>query len=226
MLFDFQRYIVKVLGRNCMPSLQTAGLEHVYSMRMGQSTFRRFTGGVINSCAVGRIGLDDYQAVSIGILKLLNITGQVCRCLHYELRSIRQHWLFVVCRNRTWWIIHFENFEGKIRNKIIGGFGSQCGLSWWCTATPSPNDPMELGNHSEFLNAMVRNEMLSMYFVHDAGENENGDWRNPQLKSFMIGDPKWAVMLAKPSDIGFNAKRWRSARIESDWEANWNRPKG
>ena len=39
-----------------------------------------------------------------------------------------------------------------------------------CTATPSPNDHMELGQHSEFLGAMSYLEMLAMFFVHDGGE--------------------------------------------------------
>jgi hypothetical protein len=34
---------------------------------------------------------------------------------------------------------------------------------------------MELGNHSEFLDVMSRNEMLAMYFVHDGGETAK--WR-------------------------------------------------
>ena len=67
-----------------------------------------------------------------------------------------------------------KNFEGAIRNKIIDGFANT-NYKLACTATPSPNDPMELGNHSEFLNVMSRSEMLAMYFVHDGGETSK--WR-------------------------------------------------
>jgi len=38
-----------------------------------------------------------------------------------------------------------------------------------CTATPSPNDFMELGNHCEFLGVMDRTEMLAKYFIQDGG---------------------------------------------------------
>lgn len=44
-----------------------------------------------------------------------------------------------------------------------------------CTATPSPNDYVELGNHAEFLGIMSRTEMLATYFVHDGGETQK--WR-------------------------------------------------
>ena len=62
-----------------------------------------------------------------------------------------------------------KNFEGKLRNLIIEGF-KNTPYKLACTATPSPNDPMELGNHSEFLDVMPRNEMLAMYFIHDGGQ--------------------------------------------------------
>src|SRR6516164_3782938 len=58
-----------------------------------------------------------------------------------------------------------KNHEGAYRNKIIDLFYNTQFKSVW-TATPSPNDPMELGNYAEFLNVMSRNEMLAMYFVH------------------------------------------------------------
>ncbi len=67
-----------------------------------------------------------------------------------------------------------KNFEGATKKQIIDNFISTP-YKLACTATPSPNDPMELGNHSEFLDVMSRNEMLAMYFVHDGGETAK--WR-------------------------------------------------
>lgn len=62
---------------------------------------------------------------------------------------------------------------------------------------------MELGNHSEFLDVMGRNEMLAMYFVHDGGETAKWRLKGHALKSFYQFVGSWAVMLNKPSDIGF-----------------------
>jgi len=61
-----------------------------------------------------------------------------------------------------------KNFEGATKKLILDNFANTP-YKLACTATPSPNDPMELGNHSEFLDVMSRNEMLAMYFVHDGG---------------------------------------------------------
>ena len=97
-----------------------------------------------------------------------------------------------------------KNFEGKIRNIIINDFANH-EYKLACTATPSPNDAMELGNHSEFLNVMSRNEMLAMYFVHDGGETSKWRLKGHSESVFWEWVSSWSVMLSKPSDIGFSA---------------------
>lgn len=96
-----------------------------------------------------------------------------------------------------------KSYTGKIRTAIIESFrGHRFKLA--STATPSPNDFMELGNHAEFLGAMSRTEMLAMYFVHDGGSTQ--DWR---LKGHAVMDfwrwvASWASMVRSPSDLGFD----------------------
>lgn len=96
-----------------------------------------------------------------------------------------------------------KNFAGKIRTKLIEDF-SRTPYKLACTATPSPNDTTELCNHAEFLNVMTRNEMLAMYFIHDGGSTS--DWRLKGHAEQIFWDfvSTWAVMLNKPSDIGYN----------------------
>lgn len=60
-------------------------------------------------------------------------------------------------------------YTGKYRTLIIEMWG-RLPYRLACTATPAPNDFMELGNHAEFLGVMGRSEMLSMFFINDAGE--------------------------------------------------------
>lgn len=98
-----------------------------------------------------------------------------------------------------------KNFEGKLRNLIIDGF-KETPYKLACTATPSPNDPMELGNHSEFLNVMPRNEMLAMYFIHDGGQTSKWRLKGHSTQIFWDWVSSWSVMLGKPSDIGFTAE--------------------
>ena len=95
-----------------------------------------------------------------------------------------------------------KNFEGATKKQIIDLF-SKTSYKLACTATPSPNDPMELGNHSEFLDVISRNEMLAMYFVHDGGETAKWRLKGHAVKLFYQFIGSWAIMLNKPQDIGF-----------------------
>jgi DNA modification methylase len=95
-----------------------------------------------------------------------------------------------------------KNFEGATKKLILDLF-SKTPYKLACTATPSPNDPMELGNHSEFLDVMSRNEMLAMYFVHDGGETAKWRLKGHAIKLFYQFIGSWAIMLNKPHDIGF-----------------------
>lgn len=90
---------------------------------------------------------------------------------------------------------------GKMRTAIIRAC-KDVPYRLACTATPSPNDHMELGNHSEFLGIMSQTEMLSMFFAHDGGSTQ--DWRikGHAQKDFWRWVCGWAMMIRKPSDIG------------------------
>lgn len=96
-----------------------------------------------------------------------------------------------------------KNFDGKTKQKIIDDF-MNTPYKLACTATPSPNDVMELCNHAEFLNVMSRNEMLAMYFVHDGGNTSSWRLKGHAVQSFWDFVSTWAVMLCSPSDIGFD----------------------
>lgn len=98
-----------------------------------------------------------------------------------------------------------KSFDAKYRTKIINQFGNTP-YKLACTATPSPNDFVELGNHAEFLNICSYVEMLSTYFVHDGGETSNWRLKGHAKKDFWKWVSSWAIMLRKPSDLGFSDK--------------------
>ena len=100
-----------------------------------------------------------------------------------------------------------KNFDGKTKQKIIDEF-SNTPYKLACTATPSPNDTMELCNHAEFLGVMNRNEMLAMYFVHDGGSTSSWRLKGHAVNEFWDFVSTWAVMLCNPSDIGFDGSKY------------------
>lgn len=96
-----------------------------------------------------------------------------------------------------------KSYTGKFRNYIIEQY-SKVPFRLACTATPAPNDLMELGNHAEFVGAMSRTEMLSMFFVHDGGETQQWRLKGHAQEEFWKWVCSWAVMVRKPSDLGYD----------------------
>ena len=98
-----------------------------------------------------------------------------------------------------------KNYDGKTRNMIVSSF-SKTPFRLAGTATPAPNDYMELGNHAEFLGVMTRTEMLSTFFVHDGGDTSSWRIKGHAVNEFWKWVCTWAVNLRKPSDLGYSDK--------------------
>jgi DNA modification methylase len=94
-------------------------------------------------------------------------------------------------------------FMGKTKQKIINLF-KETRYKLACTATPSPNDHMELLNHSDFLNVMPSNEALSRWFINDTMNFGTYRLKNHGVKDFWKWVSSWAVAVNKPSDIGYD----------------------
>jgi DNA modification methylase len=96
-----------------------------------------------------------------------------------------------------------KSHTGKTRTALIESCQSvDYRLS--CTATPSPNDFMELGNQAEFLGVMSRTNMLAMFFTHDGGETSKWRLKGWGKTRFWEWMAQWAAVVRKPSDLGFD----------------------
>lgn len=93
--------------------------------------------------------------------------------------------------------------DSKTRAKIID-FCKNIPYRLSCTATPSPNDFMELGSQSEFLGLMTSMEMLAMFFTHDASETSKWRLKGHGKSKFWEWLATWSVLIKKPSDLGFS----------------------
>lgn len=96
-----------------------------------------------------------------------------------------------------------KSFTGATRNLLIEKF-AKTPMKLCCTATPAPNDFMELGNHSEFLGVLTRTEMLSTFFVHDGGDTAKWRLKGHAEEEYWKWICGWAVMIRKPSDLGYS----------------------
>jgi superfamily II DNA or RNA helicase len=96
-----------------------------------------------------------------------------------------------------------KSFGGKTTRALINAFsGHRWKLS--ATATPAPNDHMELGQHSEFCGIMASNEMLSRFFINDT-KTASQEWRlkHHAVVPFWNWMASWSRMAQMPSDLGF-----------------------
>ena len=113
-----------------------------------------------------------------------------------------------------------KSISGKIKRKLIDTFsGVQFKLC--CTATPAPNDYIEIGNHAWFLEVCTHQEMLSMFFINankehtiemagtlliKKGTNKGGqEWRikHHAEERFFEWMSSWAMFMMTPSDLGY-----------------------
>ncbi len=97
-----------------------------------------------------------------------------------------------------------KHYSSKMRTQIIESCRN-IPFKISCTATPAPNDFMELGNQAEFLGVMTRAEMLATFFVHDGGETSKWRLKGHAADDFWEWLAGWAVVLTTPGDLGYPA---------------------
>ena len=95
-----------------------------------------------------------------------------------------------------------KSVDGHYRTRLI----EECAripFRLAATATPAPNDFMELGNHAEFLGVMSYTDMLATFFTHDGGETQKWRLKGHAEDAFWKWMASWSVMLRRPSDLGY-----------------------
>ncbi len=96
-----------------------------------------------------------------------------------------------------------KSFTGKLRQQITDAF-EHIPFKLSATATPAPNDYMELGTQAEFLGVMKRNEMLAMFFTHDGSNTSQWRLKGHAQRRFWEWVASWAAVVTKPSDLGYD----------------------
>lgn len=109
-----------------------------------------------------------------------------------------------------------KSYMGKTKRALI----DQCQAVEYrlaCTATPSPNDHLELGNHAEFLGVMPSNEMIMRFFTNDAMEAGAYRLKNHGAVPFWEWVATWAMCISKPSDLGFDDAGYDIPELKVNW---------
>ncbi|MBJ7252790.1 MAG: hypothetical protein JHC89_15645 [Acetobacteraceae bacterium] len=101
-----------------------------------------------------------------------------------------------------------KSFTGATTRALIASFAEHR-FRLCATATPAPNDHMELGTHSEFLGAMRNAEMLSRWFINDTA-TASQHWRvkGHAVEPFWDWVASWSRCAETPADLGYDASRF------------------
>jgi len=106
-----------------------------------------------------------------------------------------------------------KSHTSSTRNALINAFKfTPYRLS--CTATPSPNDFIELGNQSQFLGVMSQQEMLATFFTHDGGDTSNWRLKGHGRTKFWEWMATWAICIRNPADLGFDGSRFNLPALQ------------
>ncbi len=206
-LFDFQKHIVKIaLKKGRFSIFADCGLgKTLMQLSWADAVFNKTNKKVLILCPLSvvqqtkkeaekfKINLDSFDIQNFDQLK--NIDCSIYSGVVLDESSI------------------LKGKDGKLSRLIINSF-LKTPYKLCCTATPSPNDHMELGQHSEFIGAMNYLEMLAMYFVHDGGETSKWRLRKHAQDDFWNYVCTWSISLDNPKSLGFNGDNYKLPEIE------------
>lgn len=152
-----------------------------------------------------RIGVDDIAHSKDGTL-----TKKITVCNYERLHLLNPDDFVCVMLDES---SILKNFAGKTRDQIVA-FIKRVPYRFLSTATPSPNDFIELGNSSEALGYMGYMDMLTKFFKSnqnsvDSNNRNIGEkfYLKPHAeRDFFAWVNQWSVMVKKPSDLGFQDK--------------------
>lgn len=115
--------------------------------------------------------------------------------------------------------------NGKTRKLITTKF-KDTKYKLCCSATPAPNDIVELANHAEFLNILSRADMLSTFFTHSkdpgrGGASSTDGWKlkGHARQPFFRWLASWGISIRKPSDLGYADDGYKlpALNVIADW---------
>jgi len=206
-LFDFQKYLVEwackkgraAIFADC--GLGKTAMQLAWADMVARHTNKNVL--IVAPLAVVPQTIEEADRFGIGVSR--DGGGERLHVTNYQrlARLDPANYAGVVCDESS----ILKSYAGATRTEIID-FMRPCPYRLLCSATPSPNDYIELGNSVEALGIMRRVEMLAMYFTHDGGDTGKWRLRGHAQDPFWAFVASWARAVRTPEDIGFDGSRF------------------
>ena len=157
-----------------------------------------------------KLGIDDIEYSKNGVH-----TKKIVVCNYERLHYFNEKDFIGVILDES---SILKNFDGAIKNKITS-FIKKVPYRFCSTATPSPNDYIELGTSSEALGYLGYTDMLTRFFKNNKGSIEVRNagseyYIKPHAeKDFWQWVSQWAISIRKPSDLGFSDEKYKLPKL-------------
>lgn len=219
MAFDFQKYIIeRAVKKGRIAIFADTGLGKTLiqlsiAKNITQHTNKRVL--ILTPLAVAfqfileaeKMGIDDIEYSKDG-----HFTKKIVICNYERLHYFNSTDFEGVILDES---SILKNFDGKIKSQVTA-FVKKIPYRYLSTATPSPNDFIELGTSSEALGYMGYMDMLGKFFKNnqnsvDSNNRNIGEkfYLKPHAETdFFAWVNQWAIMVKMPSDIGFSNERY------------------
>lgn len=219
--FDFQKYIIeKAVKKGRMAIFADTGLgKTLIQLSIAENIIRHTNKNVLilTPLAVGFQFLEEAEKrnITTDIEQTTNgkFTKKIVICNYERLHYLNPNDFVGVILDES---SILKNFDGKIKSQVTA-FVKKIPYRYLSTATPAPNDFIELGTSSEALGYMGYMDMLGKFFKNnqnsvDSNNRNIGEkfYLKPHAeKDFFEWINQWAIMVKMPSDIGFSNDRYK-----------------
>lgn len=215
--FDFQEHIItKAMRKGRIGIFADTGLgKTLMQVALAENVVRKTNGRVLilTPLAVAFQFID--EASRIGVYDIAHskdgkLSKKITVCNYERLHLLNPEDFQCVMLDES---SILKNFAGKTRDQVVA-FIKRVPYRFLSTATPSPNDFIELGNSSEALGYMGYMDMLGKFFKSNQGSVDSNNrnigekfYLKPHAeRDFFAWVNQWSVMVKKPSDLGFSDK--------------------
>ena len=219
MAFDFQKFIIeKAVKKGRIATFADTGLgKTLIQLSIAKNIIQHTNKKVLilTPLAVAfqfileaeKLGIDDIEYSKDG-----KHTKKIVLCNYERLHYFNSEDFVSVILDES---SILKNFDGKIKSQVTA-FVKKIPYRFLSTATPSPNDFIELGTSSEALGYMGYMDMLTKFFKNnqnsvDSTNRNIGEkfYLKPHAeKDFFAWVNQWSIMVKMPSDLGFSNDRY------------------
>lgn len=213
--FDFQKHIItRALVKGRVGVFADTGLgKTLIQISIAENIIRKTNGRVLILTPLAVAFQFLKEAEKIGVTDIDHVrsnklTKKIIVCNYERLHLLDPNDFECVIADES---SILKNFAGKTRDQIIA-FIKKVKYRFLSTATPSPNDFIELGNSSEALGYMGYMDMLGKFFKTNQGSVDSNNrnigekfYLKPHAeKDFFAWINQWSIMIKRPSDLGFS----------------------